>query len=297
MQSKDCLLVLTLLILTAALHTEYFAYPASAEETAPVQVQQTESDWFERQTEWNGYAQYHFTIAARPAYVVTPRKVAEGNPWVWRARFPGFHAEMDVILLSKGFHVAYVDVSNMFGSPKAIEIGDEFYKYLTTELRLAKKTCLEGVSRGGLFVYNWAAKNPEKVACIYCDTPVCDFKSWPAGKGEGIGSPQSWQQCLQAYGFTEEQAIEYKQNPVDHAELIAHAKIPLLHIVSENDRVVPPVENTYLLRSRLAELNYPLDVITVMAGTEKSNGHHFTHPDPERVVRFIEEHVSKSQAQ
>lgn len=40
-----------------------------------------------------------------------------------------------------------------------------------------KKVALEGMSRGGLIVYNWAAQNPEKVACIYADAPVMDFKS------------------------------------------------------------------------------------------------------------------------
>ncbi|WP_339744910.1 hypothetical protein [uncultured Rubinisphaera sp.] len=296
-QAKSFLSVVTLIVTTASLCSTFVAENLFAEEAESAQAQEPDALWYERESVWNGYEQYHFTIADRPAYIVKPKSVAEGNPWIWRARFPGFHAEMDVILLSKGFHIAYVDVSNMFGSPTAVKIGDEFYKYLTTDRQLARKPCLEGVSRGGLFVYNWAAKNPGKVACIYCDTPVCDFKSWPAGKGKGIGSPQSWQQCLQAYGFTEEQGIEYTHNPIDHAAIIAQAKIPLMHIVSENDRVVPPSENTYLLQSRLAEFDYPLEVISVKEGTEKSNGHHFTHPDPEHVVRFIEEHVIKSMKQ
>ena len=64
-----------------------------------------------------------------------------------------------------------------------------FYDELTGRHGLAKKTVLEGFSRGGLFAYNWAAANPEKVACIYGDAPVCDFKSWPGGKGRSPGSP------------------------------------------------------------------------------------------------------------
>ena len=65
------------------------------------------------------------------------------------------------------------------------------YEYVTTRLGLAYRPALEGVSRGGLFVYNWAVKNADKVACIYCDTPVCDFKSWPGGKGIGLGEGRS----------------------------------------------------------------------------------------------------------
>ena len=253
-----------------------------------------EQNWFDRQTKWNGFDQYHFRVADRNAYIVAPAKAAPGHPWVWRARFPGYHAEMDVKLVKQGFHIAYIDVGGMFGSPQAMQIGDAFYEYLTTQRKLAAKPALEGVSRGGVFVYNWAAKNPSQVACIYCDTPVCDFKSWPGGRGKGLGSEAAWKQCLDAYGFTEAEALEFRKNPIDHAEVIAAAKIPLLHIVSENDRVVPPPENTYLLKSRLAKLGHEMEIISVPVGTEKSNGHHFDHPKPDQVVKFIRQHASVS---
>ena len=247
--------------------------------------------WFDRKASWNGYEQFHFRVADHRAYLVTPKQPAAGRPWVWRARFPGYHAEMDIALLGKGYHVAYVDVAGMFGSPNAVKIGDQFYEYLTAKHNLSRKPALEGVSRGGLFVYNWAAENTEKVACIYCDTPVCDFKSWPGGKGIGLGSEAAWRQCLGAYGLTEQQAQEFDQNPINHAAIIAKAKIPILHIVSENDRVVPPKENTYLLQQQLKQHGHDLEVISVPEGTAKSNGHHFDHPQPDRVVTFITQHT------
>lgn len=249
------------------------------------------TNWFERETAWHGYRQLHFTIAERSAYVVAPKQPATGKPWVWRARFPDYHAEMDIALLGKGYHIGYVDVAGMFGSPTAIKVGDEFYEYVTTNCGLASKPCLEGVSRGGLFVYNWAAVNPSKVACIYCDTPVLDFKSWPGGQGGGLGAPAAWKQCLQAFGLTEEEAEQFDQNPIDRAEALADSKIPLLHIVSENDRVVPPQENTYLLKRRLEDCGHGMEVISVPKGTAKTNGHHFEHPAPERVVEFVVRHT------
>lgn len=258
--------------------------PAPAAETAPV--------WYERKTDWHGFDRYHVTVDGRAAYIVEPKEPLRGKPWVWRARFPDYHADMDVALLERGFHVAYIDVANLFGSPQAVGHGDAFYEYLTTKHGLAPKPALEGVSRGGLFVYNWAAANPGKVACIYCDTPVCDFKSWPAGRGDGIGSAAAWAACLKAYGLNEEEALAYGKNPVDGAGPIADAKIPILHIVSESDRVVPPKENTYLLRKRLEALGHGMDVISVPQGTEQSHGHHFDHPEVDRVVAFIAEHAT-----
>ena len=248
--------------------------------------------WFDRQTSWHGFDQFHFKLSDRAAYIVAPKTPTAGNPWIWRARFPGYHAEMDIALLGKGFHVAYVDVGGMFGSPKAVAIGDKFYEYVTTKRGLASKPAMEGVSRGGLFVYNWAAKNPGKVACIYCDTPVCDFKSWPGGKGKGLGSAGAWKQCLTAYEMKEGEALEYEKNPVDNVAPIAKAQIPILHIVSENDRVVPPHENTYLLKQRFEKLGHKLAIISVAEGTAKSNGHHFDHPEPARVVDFIARHAA-----
>ncbi|QDV50927.1 alpha/beta hydrolase family protein [Gimesia fumaroli] len=250
------------------------------------------SEWTGKQDEWNGFQRFRFQIAGRNCYVVTPRKTAPGKPWVWRARFPDFHYEMDIELLKQGFHIAYMDVANLFGSPQAIEYGDQFYDYLTKQHGFQSKVALEGVSRGGLFIYNWALKNPEKVSCIYADTPVCDFKSWPGGKGKSQGSAASWKACLKAYKMTEAEALAYKNNPIDRIQIIAEAGIPVLHIVSENDQVVPPAENTYLMFSRVPKKDrkHNFQVISVKKGTEKSKGHHFQHPKPEQVVSFIVKH-------
>lgn len=250
-------------------------------------------DWFSRKSDWHGFERLHFQVADRAAYVVVPKQSATGHPWVWRARFPDFHFEMDVELLRRGFHIAYVDVAGLFGAPAAMETGDRFYQFMTQQRGLSKTPALEGVSRGGLFVYNWAVRNPQHVSCIYCDTPVLDFKSWPGGRGTGIGSEAAWKQCLAAYGFNEAEALGFKGNPVDRAvSVIAEHQIPVLHIVSENDTVVPPAENTYLLQSRLKAAGHDLPVISVPAGTAKSHGHHFTHPEPDRVVQFIAEHAA-----
>ena len=55
---------------------------------------------------------------------------------------------------------------------------DEYRAWLTEKHGLARQPALEGMSRGGLIIYNWASANPGKVACIYGDAPV-------AGSGQG----------------------------------------------------------------------------------------------------------------
>lgn len=262
--------------------------PASAQAEATVSFE------YDRQDQWNGFARYHFKVANRGAYVVVPKEALPGNPWIWRARFPGYHAEMDIKLVGEGFHIGYVDVAGLFGSPTAVEIGDQFYEHVTTKVGLAQRPALEGVSRGGLFVYNWALENPKKVACIYCDTPVLDFRSWPGGMGTGLGSAGAWQQCLKAYGITAQDIEENKDRPwtpTDHRFQIGEAAWPILHIVSENDRVVPPTENTHLVHKTFQERGFEMQVLSVAEGTAKSNGHHFTHPAVDEVVAFIRRHA------
>ncbi len=168
---------------------------------------------------------------------------------------------------------------------------DAFYSFLM-ERGLSKQPALEGVSRGGLFVYNFASRWPDRVACIYCDTPVGDIKSWPGGKGTGLGDAGTWQTCLKEYGLTEQTAEEFKGSPVDTLAPIAKAKVPLMHIISMNDTVVPPIENTLLLAERYRELGGSIEVIEINEGTKESHGHHFTLPDPNRMADFIVRHAS-----
>ena len=244
-----------------------------------------------KESVWNGYSRYDFQVDGRNCYVVTPKKPAPGNPWVWRARFPGFHIEADLLLLERGFHIAHMDTGGMLGSPGALDHWDKFYEELTAKHGLAPKVALEAVSRGGLFAYRWAARHPNRVACIYADTPVCDFKSWPLGQGSGVGSEGTWKTLLKEYGFAHEEALAFDGNPIDSLKPIAKAKIPLLHIISLNDVVVPPAENTLILVERYRKLGGSIEIIEVQEGTEKSNGHHFDHPNPNRVADFIEQHT------
>ncbi len=246
--------------------------------------------WEGKKSDWNGFRKVAFKVDGKSCFVVLPNKDAEGKPWVWRARFPKYHPEVDILLLERGFNVAYINTDDMLGSPRALEHWDAFYAFMTEKKGLAKKVALEAVSRGGLFAYRWAAKNPDSVACIYADVPVCDFKSWPLGQGSGVGNQKAWQNLLKQYGFTEEQALAYRKNPIDVLAPIAEAKIPLLHLISRNDRVVPAEENTDLLAKRYRKMGGQIEIIEVKEAP-KAKGHHFDHPNPKRVADFIEKHT------
>ena len=92
--------------------------------------------------------------------VVVPKKIADGKPWVWRARFFGHEPQFDIAMLNRGYHVVYCDVSGLFGIQEAVNRWNQFYNYLRFEHLFSDRAILEGMSRGGLIVYNWAAANP-----------------------------------------------------------------------------------------------------------------------------------------
>ena len=239
---------------------------------------------------FGGFEKYEFKLDGHRCILVKPGTAARGKPWIWRARFFGHQPQADLALLKKGFHLAYIEVGGLFGNPAAVERWNLFYGYLTREHGLSGKVALEGMSRGGLIIYNWARDNPEKVSCIYGDAPVCDFRSWPGDlyrKSENRKKPRgAWAACLKAYGLSEEQAKIYKGNPVDNLAPLAKAGIPLLHVCGGADKVVPVAENTAVLEKRYRELGGAIKVIL-----KKGVGHHpHSLKDPEPIVSFVLKH-------
>lgn len=233
---------------------------------------------------FHGYKGYEYDNNGVKYYIVKPHHTAKGNPWIWRARFWGHEPQVDIDLLEQGFHLTYCDVAELFGSPKAVERWDEFYT-LAVKAGLNQKAVLEGMSRGGLIIYNWAAKNPKKVACIYGDAPVMDIKSWPLNWGDCLDeNKRSMSLLLEAYGFANaEEAMAWNKNPLNHARKLAKAKIPMIHVVGDIDEGVPVAENTAVFEREVAKYGHSVHVI------HKPNVGHHPHSlnNPEKIVSFI----------
>jgi lysophospholipase L1-like esterase/pimeloyl-ACP methyl ester carboxylesterase len=242
-----------------------------------------------KRSEWHGYDRYDFEVAGKPVLVVAPKQALPGKPWAWRGEFFGAFANADVALLGRGFHLVAMRVPDMLGCPDVRPLWDAFYKELTEKHGFAKKMALIGLSRGGLYCYNWAIANPDKVACVYADAAVCDFKSWPGGKGKGKGSKRDWDLVMKVYHFASEvEALAYKGNPVDNLAPLAKAGVPLLHVYCDSDDVVPWDENTGVVAERYKKLGGSITLIG-----KPGVGHH-PHglADPTAIVDFIVKHAS-----
>ena len=158
-------------------------------------------------------------------------------------------------------------------------------------LGYSEKVVLEGMSRGGMIIYNWAAVNPEKVSCIYADAPVLDGTSWPGGKliangkvSTGKGSAGDWKRFLDAFEIQNEDIrLAKAASPISKSRIIAEANIPLIHVIGEADNVVPPSENTDKFEKDIIRYGGTIKVIR-----KPGIGHHpHSLKDPEAILEFI----------
>ena len=194
-----------------------------------------------------------FEIEGRTAFLILPtvdQRKAGPVAWVWYAptlpNLPGREERwMFERWLARGIAIAGIDVGESYGSPSGRKLYNALHETLVKKYDLTPRACLLGRSRGGLMLYNWAAENPDKVACIAGIYPVCNLASWP-------GLPRA----CGAYGLSagELKATLGQHNPIDRLAPLAKAKVPIFHIHGDKDRVVPLDANSRIVAERYRTL-------------------------------------------
>jgi pimeloyl-ACP methyl ester carboxylesterase len=101
----------------------------------------------------------------RRCIVIVPKQAATGNPWSWQGCYWDHEPQAEVELLRRGFHIAFI-------TPDPGKEWDAWYAYLTETHGLSRKPAFDGMSKGGVNAYEWAASHPDKVSCIYADNPA-----------------------------------------------------------------------------------------------------------------------------
>lgn len=232
---------------------------------------------------FNGYQYADFTLDGRSCKVVKPKWSAKGHPWIWRAQFWAHEPQTDVALLERGFHLVYCDVAELFGNDESLKIWGDFYSILH-KAGLSKKAVMEGMSRGAVYVLNWAAENPGKVNAVYIDNPVLDMKSWPCGLGKRTLSPEEFGMFKKDYNITSDDQLQsFKNSPIDKVKQIVKGHYPILILCADADEAVLPNENTLPFEQKVKALNGSITVIH-----KPGFGHHpHSFPNPEPIVGFI----------
>ena len=232
-----------------------------------------------------GYQGADFVTSGRNCKIVRPKLAAIGHPWVWRARFWGHEPQTDIALLERGYHIVYCDVAELLGNPESIAIWDKFYQ-LVRKAGLAKKAVMEGMSRGAVYIFNWAAANPGKVACIYADNPLLNMHVWTE---EMLNLPEGTKNDMfeafkKSYQLTTpEQVHQFRGGPMELVKQIVKGHYPILVLCADEDEAVPLLENAVLFEKKIKALNGQITVI------HKPGFKHHPHslPDPTPIVDFI----------
>jgi dipeptidyl aminopeptidase/acylaminoacyl peptidase len=211
-----------------------------------------------------------FEVAGRPAFVLLPEKTAatKPQPWIMYAPalpdYPDKHEQwMHQRFVKAGVAVAGVDIGEAYGSPRGNDALSALYEHLVETRGFARRPCLFGRSRGGLWVTSWAGANPDKVAGIAGIYPVFDLRTYP-----GL------EKAAPAYEFSVEQLLQNlpRLNPIEQADSLARAKVPAMFIHGLDDELVPFKENTaeFARRYKAAGADKLVTVLAI-----EGQGHNF----------------------
>ena len=193
---------------------------------------------------WYGFKRHIFDFQGRTAWVVEPEKTAAGNPWTWCMEWPSAFVPRTGVpeLLKKGFHHVHLQAFG-HGNDEDQKAFAAFHDFLTETLGLAKNCGLIGMSFGGLYSCRFAAFNPEKVACIYLDAPLCNFFHF-----------NHVELVVEEYGL--KRKADYFDLPGLPVNLAPQLKdFPILLIYGKTDDVVPADVNCEMLLARLEVQN------------------------------------------
>lgn len=239
-----------------------------------------------------GYNCVEFSVANHLCKVVQPKTAATNHPWIWRARFWGHEPQTDIALLEQGFHLVYCDVAEMLGNEECIGIWNQFYAILH-HAGLSEKAVMEGMSRGGTYVFDWAVVNSNKIAGVYVDNPLLNIRDWALKMDSVNAGDDMLKDFKKDYNIqSREQMLQFKNNPVDKDKIkkIVKGHYPILVLCADADEAVSPAENTLLFEQRIKKQGGNITVI------HKPGFKHHPHsfPNPEPIVDFILQATGKN---
>ncbi len=223
---------------------------------------------------WFGGERTIFEFRGSEAWVVEPEKPAQGNPWAWIMEWPGAFAKRTgaPALLAAGYRVVtfrpgfykdgkFVSRPGNMNDARLKECR-EFQRFLADDLGLAQKGNLIGMSWGGFYSIRYASTYPDCVAHIYLDAPLLDFSTLQNWAGWNVAG---------FYGVDAKTYVgkDDPLQPVNRAEPVAKAGIPILLLYGGADIVVPPALNCELFVKRFQAFGGKIKVVK-----RSGYGHH-----------------------
>ena len=232
---------------------------------------------------WNGFRCAEFEFDGKKAIVVFPEDSVKSGKWMLKTEYFNAFPALQIDLLKKGFHLAYIENTNRWGLRADLNRKAEFAGFIAEKYGLAEKCVPIGMSCGGLFAIKFASLYPQKVTLLYLDAPVVNLLSCPARLGIRYEQQIAPEEMYRALGLNASTLLSYRDHPLDHLPNLIRNRIPAMLVYGDSDRTVYFEENAALVEQAYAGTGIPFQSII------KHGGDHHPHglPDNTPVVDFI----------
>lgn len=237
-------------------------------------------------SEWGGFRRADFRFEDRDALIVFP-KCEKNGKWLVKMEYFGAFPELEFEMLNRGWHLAYLQNHNRWGTDDDSDAKARFADFVSAEFGLENRFSCVGMSCGGICSVNFAARHPDKAGVLYLDAPVMNLLSTPLAFGRDDGMENKWevwQEIVDAYGLNLHTVLSWRQHPIDKIPIIAEHKIPVAMIYGDADNIVPYIENGLLLEEYYTEHGLPLFV----RGKENCGHHPHCLEDVTPLADFID---------
>ncbi len=234
---------------------------------------------------WHGFRRTQFIFDGHRAWIAEPRgEPADGRPWTWTMQWADAFVERTGVLelLSNGWHHVTLDTFSNRMDEKGLDASRAFQRFLSSDLSFAERANLVGLSWGGFFSVRYACAHPDAVERMYLDAPLLNFdgfsglKKFRDNPGKAIGP---WKDSVPPDGIWSNDP----RMPLNMAEKLAEAGIPVKLIYGGKDEVVPPQCNAEPFAQRFAAAGGKL-YLTV----HENRGHHPHGEDAAGVHRIAD---------
>ena len=227
---------------------------------------------------WGGGHRMIFDFNGHEGWIVEPTTPRADKPWVWTMQWMGAFLDRTSAptLVRNGYYHVHLSLFDSRASDEGLRQLAAFHDYLADELGLAQKTRLIGMSWGGFFSVRYANAYPERVAKIYLDAPLLNFTGFKLDIGPWTKAPPA-----EGTEWTDDPRM-----PVNMAESVAKAGIPVMLLYGGEDQTVNPDLNCRLFASRFKKAGG-----TVTVYPRDCYGHHphgFEVCDIPILVKFFE---------
>lgn len=227
-----------------------------------------------------------FLFQGMHACVVFPPEGTANGKWLLKTVYFGAFPELEMDLLRRGYHLAYIDGQSRWGLEADLACKADFIRHISAQYGLNPRCVPIGMSAGGCVALKLAAAYPELVSVLYLDAACVNLLSCPMGFGRSRcrEMPELADEMLADLSLTRQSVLAYRSAPIDRLETLAQSRIPAVVVYGCEDKTVPYEENGALLEALYRREGLPLLVIA------KAGCDHHPHgvPDDSPVIRFIE---------